>query len=152
MTIAGAGQRGLVLHRKAEVASGTPEAGYRRPLAGVVPYACRNDAVASCNSRHLAQTRNRVGHEVNDELRERGVELAVLERQRLRWSAADVGVGVPCLRGGDKWLGWIDGRDRLGSEPRDELGGERAGPASDVQRAIARRQAREIRELRSQLP
>jgi len=84
MTVASTGQRGLVPHSEPEVARRAKERRDRRSLAGVVPHARRDGSSASCNSRHFPQTRDRIGHEVNDELRERRVELAVRKGQCLR--------------------------------------------------------------------
>ena len=48
----------------------------------------------------------------------------------------------------DERLGRIDRDDRIGSDPGDELRGERAGPAADVDHPLSGRNPREIGELR----
>src|SRR5438093_2766113 len=111
MTSAGASQRGLVPRREAEVASRPPERGHRRPLAGVIPDGCHDGTLASRDSRHLAQPRYRIGHEVNDKLRERCVEDAVGVRQPFRRSAANVDAGVSRTRSHDEGFGRIDRHD-----------------------------------------
>ena len=51
--------------------------------AAVVPHGRCDDASRACDARHLAQASHRIGHEVDDELREHELELAVGERQLL---------------------------------------------------------------------
>ena len=53
---------------------------------------------------------DRVGHEVDDELRERRVELVVAERELLRRREPDVDAGMSLLRRRDERLRRIDGR------------------------------------------
>ena len=81
-------QGGLVAHVGIELARRAPEHRDRAALARVVPDRRRDDAAGPRHPRHLAQARDRVGHEVHDELRERGVERVVAERQRLARACA----------------------------------------------------------------
>ena len=101
---------------------------------------------------HLAQAGDRVGHEVDDELGERGVELAVVERELLRARVLDPHARLPTADGGDEALGGVDGGDRFRAEPLDELGGQRPGPAPDVECALSRLHAGEVGELRREVP
>ena len=78
-----AGEAGLVAHVGIELARRAPEGRERAALARVVPDAGRDHAAGLGDARHLAQPGDRVGHEVHDELRERGVEGGVAERQLL---------------------------------------------------------------------
>ena len=56
----------------------------QRPLtAAVIPHARCDDASLTGDARHLAQPRYGIRHEVDDELREGGVELVLAERQLL---------------------------------------------------------------------
>ena len=55
--------------------------------AGVVPDAGRDDAAGAGDARHLPKPGDRIGHEVDDELGERGVERGVGEGERLRRGA-----------------------------------------------------------------
>ena len=50
--------------------------------------------------------------------------------------------------GRDEWLGGIDRRDGIRAQPRDQLGGECAGPAADVDHALAAAHPGEVRQLR----
>ncbi len=52
--------------------------------------------------------------------------------------------------GGDEWLRRIDRRDGIGAKPRDQLGGERARPAPDVDHALAAAHTREVSQLRGE--
>ena len=60
-----------------------PEEPERAEAARVVPDARRNDAARSRDAAHLGEAGDRVGHEVDHQLGERGVERAVVEGQRL---------------------------------------------------------------------
>ena len=88
---------------------------------------------------------------MHDELRERGVEGAVVERQALGRGLPDVDAGVPLPRGGHERLGRLDRRDVPGIEPPQQLGRERAGPAADVEHPLLRSHAGEVGELRREL-
>src|SRR5512133_523617 len=46
-----------------------PERREWRLLTGVIPYACRDQPAAACDTRHLGQSAYRIVHEVHDELR-----------------------------------------------------------------------------------
>jgi hypothetical protein len=81
----------------------------------------------------------RVGHEVQDELGEEGVERAVVEGQRLGRGKTDVGPGDALGARGDERRRRGDGGDRVGAERRGPGGRQRPRAASDVQRAAARR-------------
>jgi hypothetical protein len=85
---------------------------------------------------HLAQTGDRIAHEVHHELRERGVELSVAERKRLGRRGADVDAGMALAAGRDERLRRIDRGDRRRGDPRDELGFQRARAAADVEHAL----------------
>ena len=83
---------------------------------------------------------------MDDELGERRVECLVRERQRFGGGFGD----------GDSWqlrAGRLDERvegstaaTALGSEPRDELLGQDARPAADVERSLTGRNPGEVRE------
>ena len=88
------------------------------PLAAaVIPHGRCDDAPIARDARHLAQPCHGIGHEVDDELRERGVELVVGERQLLGRRALDRDSRVAFPDGVDERLGWIDGRDGFLAEP-----------------------------------
>ena len=74
-----------------------------------------------------------VPHEVDDERGERGVERSVLEWQLLGRGLADVDAGIPLAAGDNERPRRVDGRHGVGSDTLDELAGEAAGPAADVE-------------------
>ena len=78
-------------------------------LAGVVPDAGHDDAVGSGHPRHLGQAGNGVGHEMDDQLGEGGVELVLVERQVLGGGPAHVDAGVSRPRRLDERFRWVDG-------------------------------------------
>ena len=88
---------------------------------------------------------------MNDELRKHRVEHAVFVRQRLSRRELDVDPGMTRARRGDEGLGRIDGRHGRGAKPRDELGREGAGAASDIQHLAARRKSCEVDQLRREM-
>ena len=89
---------------------------------------------------------------MNDELRERCVEVAIRIRQRFGRRALHVDSWMTLAGGGDEGLGRVDGSHRPLTEPRDQLRRQGAGTAADVERAAVRRELREVGELRSELP
>ena len=106
----------LVLDVGVELARGAPERAERSLPAAVIPDAGCDDAVSPGDARELAQPGDRICHEVDDELRQGGIERGVLERELLRRRAADVDPGVALPGGGDERLRGIHGRDRLGAQ------------------------------------
>ena len=129
---------------RVELARGLPEDTERALVAGVIPDAGRDDAARPGDARHLGQPGDRIGHEMDDELGERRVERRVRERQLLGGRPADVDAGMARPGGGDERLGWVDGGDGSRSEPRDELGRQRTGAASDIERPLARADPRDV--------
>ena len=125
-----------------------PERRQRRPAAREVPDARRDDAVEPGHARHLGQAGDRIRHEVHDELRERGVEAAVRERQLVRRGEVNVDPGIPRPGRGDERLGGIDGRDRVGAEPAHELTRQRAGARADVEHRFLVADVGEVGQLR----
>jgi hypothetical protein len=75
---------------------------------------------------------------MHNELREGNVELGIGKGQLLRDGMSDVDAGVALTGGDHKWLRGVDGRHRLGAEPRYELAGQGAGPATNVKRRCPR--------------
>ena len=63
---------------------------------------------------------------------------SVVEGQRLGRGQADVDAGMPGRGRGHERLGRIDGGDRVGADASDELGGQGACPAPDIDHAHAR--------------
>ncbi len=82
--------------------------------AGMIPDACGHDSFSSGHPGHFAQSRDGVIHEVNDELRERGIEDPVLEREVFGGRLSHVNRGIARLRRSDEGVGRFDGtRPRL---------------------------------------
>jgi hypothetical protein len=87
----------LILGVAIELKRRLPKHAERSLAAGVIPNTRCHDAVPARHTRHLAKASDRVRHEVNDELRQGGVERVVFKRQVLRRSALHVDSGVALL-------------------------------------------------------
>jgi hypothetical protein len=83
---------------------------------------------------------------MHDQLREGNVELGIAEGQLLRGRMSNVDAGVSLTGGDHKWLRRLDGRHRLGAEPRYEFAGQRSGSATHVERSLPSLDAREVGE------
>jgi hypothetical protein len=81
---------------------------------------------------------------MHNELREGNVEFAIGKGQLLRGGTSHVDAGVTLTGGDHKWARRVDGRHRLGAEPRDELAGQGAGPATHVERPLPSLDARKV--------
>ena len=92
-----------------------------------------------------------VVHEVDDELRQRGVEGIVRPGQRLGARLLQVGAGHP-LGARFEERRRIGARDVVGAEAARELGGQDAGAAADVENALSCLDAGEVSEDGRQLP
>jgi hypothetical protein len=79
---------------------------------------------------------HRVGHEIDDELSQRNFEPPILERERLRGTSLHADAGMTAPNGLDELLGWIDGPDGGRSQPPDQLAGQRAGAAADIEHPL----------------
>ena len=82
---------------------------------------------------HLCDARLCIGHEVDDELRERCVEAVVRPRERFCAAEAYVRPGHSLRAGTDELLGRIDGRKLSGVEEIGKCASQRAGPAADIE-------------------
>ena len=108
----------LALDRRIEGPGRVPQ-GLRGPCTtAVIPDARDNRAARPGDASHLPHAGCRVGHEVDDELRESSIERVVRERQLLRGAEPDVDARVACASGLDERLRRIDRGDRLGADPR----------------------------------
>lgn len=90
-----AGDAHLVAGVRVERHRHPPERADRRPPTGQVPSGRGHGAARPGDPRHLPHARHGIVHEVDDELREGDVELAVAERQLLGAAAAHVDAGKP---------------------------------------------------------
>src|ERR671911_66389 len=113
-----------------------PEGAQHRHSAAVVPDAARDDASGARHARHLPQPCIRVAEEVHDELGQRRVEHAVLERHRLRGRDRKPGTRHLRLSRLDERLGRVDSGDVFLAEDHGEGDDERARPAADIERAL----------------
>ena len=77
-----------------------------------------------------------VRHEVDDELRDRGVERVVRKRQVLGRRLIHRDAGESLARRLDERLRRIDGDDRIRADAPDQLGRERTRAAADVEDAL----------------
>ena len=132
MTFARSGEVRLSFAVAIELACGVPEESEWSFAAVMIPDAGSHDSFLARHPGHLAQTRDGVIHEVNDELREGGVEAPVLERELFGGCSSHVDRGIARVRRGDKGVGRIDGTDLGWSQALDEFGSQRARAASDV--------------------
>jgi hypothetical protein len=103
-------------------------------------------------SVHLPQAADRVGHEVDDQLGERGVENIGVERQLLGGRLPDVGRGQPLPHRGHERGRRLDRADRVRPGPAGELGRQRPGPAAHVQQPLAPVHAGQVGELARERP
>ena len=87
---------------------------------------------------------------MDDELGQGCIELVVGERQSLGRCMFDPNTRMALSSGDDERLRGIDGRDAVCAEPTDQLRGERAGPAADVEHALAGDHVGEVREQGSE--
>jgi hypothetical protein len=104
MPLSGTRKLRLVVHAGIEVARRLLERAERPTAATVIPNTGCDDALSARHPRHLPQARDGIGHEVDDELRHGGVELAIFERQLLRCGASDLNPREAALRSFDEGL------------------------------------------------
>ena len=144
VALAHAGERRLVPRARIKHNGGLPERRDRRPSPGQIPHRGRDHPAGPGYPRHLAQAGDRIRHEVDHELRQRRVEPGVGEGQIFGGAAPDVDAGVALAHRRDEELRRVDGSDRAGAEPGDELGREHARAAADVNHALAGGDARKV--------
>ena len=135
VTLPRAGESGFVLDIGIDLVDRVPVDAQRALATRVIPHRRRDDAAGARDTCHLANARDRIGHEVDDELRQRSIERVRGKRQLLGGGLLDLDAGMALARSRDERLRWVDGRDVLGAE--------RAGPApSSAPRVRSRRRAR----------
>ncbi len=131
--LADPGALGLVVDRVAQAAHRRPEHRQRAALAGVVPDAGADHTAGTSDPSHLRQPDDRVGHEVDDELGERGVDRVVAVGQLLGHALLDLDAGHVLAGSGDEGRRRVDREDVGGAVATDQLLGEHAGPAAHVE-------------------
>ncbi len=129
-----------------------PEQAQRTEAAGVVPDARRDDPARARDPAHLADPADRVGHEMHHELRERGIERVVVERQVLCARLPDVDAGMAGPSGRDERLGWIDRRDARRPDTVHEVAGQGPRPAPHIEDPLPGSHVGEVGHLRRQEP
>jgi hypothetical protein len=86
VALAGAGKLRLIFDVGIKLPCRDPEQAERPLAAGVIPNTRRHDTMLAGHARHLAQSRDRVCHEMNDELGQGGIERLLAKWQPLRRS------------------------------------------------------------------
>ena len=150
VTLAHAREPRLVAGQRIEVPGRFPEDAQRAMVGRMVPDAGSDDAARSRDASHLAEADDRVPHEVDDELRERRVELVVSERDALRGRDPDVHSRVSQTDCADERLGGVDGGHPSRTYPPDQLADEGAGSAADIEHPHRRTDHGEVGELSGQ--
>ncbi len=151
MALTGARELRLVVNRGVELTSRLPEHAERALTAGVIPDARGHDTIPPGHARHLGQSSDRIGHEVDDELCEGCIERLVRERQVLGGRPSYVDTRVSRSGRDHERLGGVDGRHGSGSQARDELGRECAGTAAHIEHPLLAAHLGEVRQLRRKL-
>ena len=95
LALADPGQTRFIDQVGVDLAGGSPVVAQRVTRPTVIPDACRNDTTGFHDPRHLRQARDRVPHEVDDQLREPGVERGRWQGKRLRGSLDHLETGKP---------------------------------------------------------
>ena len=144
------GEAGLVGRLRVEVAHGPPEQAQRAAAARVVPHARGHDPARARHASHLHEPGDRVGHEVHDELGQRGVERVVVVGQPLGGGGPHVDRGEAGAGRGDEGQRRVHGRDGSRPEPLHQLRGQGTRPAADVEHPLTRSHAGRVGEQRRQ--
>ena len=118
----------LVLCRGVEVAGRPPEQRQRAAAASEVPDARRHRPARARHPAHLAQARDRIGHEVHHQLGQHHLERAVRERQLLRRGPPDVHARQPLPDGGGERRRRVDRADQGGALRRTSSAVSAPGP------------------------
>ena len=116
----------------------------------MVPDARRDHAVAPSDTGHLGQPGDRVGHEMDDELSEAGVERCVRKGQGLGRRLDDVDTRVARRDRRHERLGRIGGGDIRGADARNQLGREGTWSTPDIEHLLTGPDPGELGHLRGQ--
>jgi hypothetical protein len=146
VALAGPRELRLILDVAIKLACRCPELAERPVAAAVIPHARRDDTMLARHARHLAQSRDRVCHEVNDELGQGGVERLIAEWELLRRGASHGHPGVALSSCCDEGFRRIDGRHGGGSQSRNQLARQCPRAAADIEHTLTGRDPREIGE------
>ena len=150
VSLANARKIGFVCDLRVERARRFPECAERALPAGMIPDTGRDNAPRACHARHLGQPGDSISHEVNDELRQDRVEGPLRKRQMLRRRSYNLDAGKAFSSRANELLRRINGGHGGRAESLDQLSGECAGAAADVQGALIDRHLSKGRQLRSE--
>lgn len=146
-----ASQTRFVYDRAVEVARGSPKWGQWRAPSFVIPHARCDDAARTRDAPHLRKSNDWIGHEMHDELCERGVEAVIRERHSFGGGNADIDTRVTFARRVHERLGGVDSRHCIRPDPKNAFGRQSAGTTPHVKHALTRMNATKVGELRRQL-
>ena len=147
---AGAGEVGLIVDIRVERTGSAPEEAERSIDPAVIPHARDDDTASPGHAGHLGQPRDRILHEMDDELREGGVKGIIRERHLLGRRSSNVDARVARPRRGNERIGRVDCRHRVRSQPSDQLAGERSRAAADVEDPLPSAHRGEVCQLTRQ--
>ena len=129
-----------------ELTGDLPERPERPALPTVIPDTGRHDPAFTRNPGHFAEARDRIVHEVDDELRENRIERLVRKRELLGRRLLHRDLGLPLAEHLDERLGGIDRGDGGWTDTAHQLRRERTRAAADVEHVLTADDAREVRE------
>lgn len=99
------------------------------------------------DSPHLGKTSDRIGHEMDNQLRQSPVEDAIVEGKALGRRLMNFDARLPLANGLHERHGRIYRRHGLGAKPLDKFAGERPRPAPHIQDTLAGADAGQIGQL-----
>jgi hypothetical protein len=150
MTLTRSSEPRFILHSVIKLLCSFPKEAEWPPTAVMIPNACGNDSVVDSHSGHLPQTRGWVVHEVNDQLRQCGIERAVTERDPFCVRLASVRPRIPRLDCTDERARGIDRGDARLAHPPDKLISQCSWATSNIQHPQPLEDSDEISEHRSE--
>jgi hypothetical protein len=145
--LASARKIGFVRNVGVERARRLPKCAERPLPAGMIPDTGRDNAPRACHARHLGQPGDSVSHEVNDELRQDRVEGPLRKGQVLSRRSYNVDAGKAFSSRANELFRRINGGHGGRAESPDQLSGECAGAAADVQGELIGRHLSKGRQL-----
>ena len=115
----------------------------------MVPDAGADQPAGAGDPPHLREPGDRVGHEVDDELGERGVDRVVVVGEVLGDTLLDLDAGHVLAGRRDEGGRRVDRQDLGGAVAAHQHLGEDAGPAAHVEKGARRSEGRTSRRTRS---
>ena len=114
----------------------TPKGGERALAARVIPDASGDDASGLGDAPHLGEPFDRIAHEMDNQLRESGVESLSVERKLLGRRLLHLDARVPLADRRDERRRRVRRGDGIGAQASHQLAGQHAGTAPDVEHAL----------------